>query len=170
MAHPLPPNPYIALGVPKDASLAVIKSSYRKLALDYHPDRIKDDSDEARIAKAAQRFWEIQKAYEILCDDNSRSRYDESVKLAGLRAKPRHGRTVQVRGVSTASLEQAPKPIYNESYRDEVRHLASDSSEDDSSDGSSDDSSDDSSENDSLEDTMEGLDGPFQQASGPRIG
>lgn len=60
---------YEVLGVKKDASKSEIKSAYRKLAKQYHPDRNKE-------ADAETRFKEIQEAYEILTDEQKRSAYD----------------------------------------------------------------------------------------------
>ena len=105
MAYPLPPDPYMALGVPKDASLAVIRSAHRKLVLTCHPDRIKDEER----AEAAQKFRKVQAAYEILRDESSRSRYDETVKLAELRAEMREisrpDQTAQGSGVLNLEAE-----------------------------------------------------------------
>ncbi|GAB7353061.1 hypothetical protein MBLNU459_g3611t1 [Dothideomycetes sp. NU459] len=82
MASPLPPDPYVALGVAKDATPAQIKTTYRKLALKCHPDKV---TDESQKAAAADQFHRIQQAYEIIGDDDKRSRYDAQVKLAELR-------------------------------------------------------------------------------------
>jgi molecular chaperone DnaJ len=61
---------YEVLGVPRDATVAVIKSSYRKLALQYHPDKNPGD------AAAEEKFKEAAEAYSVLCDPEKRSRYD----------------------------------------------------------------------------------------------
>lgn len=82
MSSPLPPDPYVALGVAKDATSAQIKTTYRKLALKCHPDKV---TDESQKASAADQFHRIQQAYEIIGDDEKRSRYDAQVKLAELR-------------------------------------------------------------------------------------
>ncbi|KAK8211581.1 hypothetical protein M8818_003236 [Zalaria obscura] len=82
MASPLAPDPYLALGIPSTATSTQIKQTYRKLALKYHPDKV---TNEAEKAAAADKFHEIQQAYEILGDDDRRSRYDAQVKLAELR-------------------------------------------------------------------------------------
>jgi molecular chaperone DnaJ len=60
---------YEVLGVPKAAGKDEIKSAYRKLALQYHPDRNKS-------ADAEERFKEISEAYAVLSDDEKRKRYD----------------------------------------------------------------------------------------------
>ena len=62
---------YDVLGVGKSASQDEIKSAYRKLALQYHPDRNPDD------AAAEDKFKEAAVAYEILSDQDKRQRYDQ---------------------------------------------------------------------------------------------
>jgi molecular chaperone DnaJ len=60
---------YEVLGVTKAAGKDEIKSAYRKLALQYHPDRNKS-------AGAEEKFKEISEAYAVLSDDEKRRRYD----------------------------------------------------------------------------------------------
>jgi curved DNA-binding protein CbpA len=84
MASPLPPDPYAALGVPKDATLATIRSAHRKLVLTCHPDKVYDESVKAQ---KAEQFHLVQQAYEILSDETKRASYDNQVKLAELRAE-----------------------------------------------------------------------------------
>ncbi|KAK7521270.1 DnaJ domain-containing protein, partial [Phyllosticta citriasiana] len=72
MASPLPPDPYAALGVAKDATAAAIKTAYRKLALKSHPDKFPDTEK----AQKADEFHRIQQAYEILADTDRRERYN----------------------------------------------------------------------------------------------
>jgi molecular chaperone DnaJ len=62
---------YAVLAVPRDASLEDVKKAYRKLALQYHPDRNPGD-------KAAEdRFKAATEAYEVLCDPEKRRIYDQ---------------------------------------------------------------------------------------------
>ncbi len=61
---------YEILSVSRDANGDVIKKSYRKLAMKYHPDRNPDDS------KAEECFKEAAEAYEVLSDQKKRQIYD----------------------------------------------------------------------------------------------
>ncbi len=61
---------YDVLGVPKGANKDDIKAAYRKLALQFHPDRNKSP-------EATERFKEISEAYAILSDDEKRGQYDQ---------------------------------------------------------------------------------------------
>lgn len=63
-------DPYSILGVPRTASEADIKSAYRKLAKELHPDRNKDNP------KAAEKFSEVTSAYDLLSDKTKRAQYD----------------------------------------------------------------------------------------------
>src|SRR5713226_3896867 len=61
---------YDILGVTKSASADEIKKAYRKLALQYHPDRNK-------TKEAEEKFKEVTKAYEVLSDATKKQTYDQ---------------------------------------------------------------------------------------------
>ena len=61
---------YKILGVEKGATIDEIKKAYRKLALQYHPDR---GGDEA----TAKKFKEASEAYQVLSDPQKRAQYDQ---------------------------------------------------------------------------------------------
>ena len=62
---------YELLGVQKNASEAEIKKAFRKMAMRYHPDRNPDDKE------SEGKFKEVKEAYEVLSDNQKRSRYDQ---------------------------------------------------------------------------------------------
>lgn len=63
-------DPYSLLGVARGADEAAIKSAYRKLAKALHPDRNKDNP------KAAEKFSEVTRAYDLLSDKDKRAQFD----------------------------------------------------------------------------------------------
>ncbi|MCM1439044.1 MAG: molecular chaperone DnaJ [Roseburia sp.] len=71
-------NYYDVLGVPKNASQDQIKSAYRKLAKQYHPDFHPGD------AAAAEKFKEINEANETLSDEGKRKQYDYELEHPGM--------------------------------------------------------------------------------------
>lgn len=63
-------DPYSVLGVARTASEAEIKSAYRKLAKQYHPDRNTDNP------QAAEKFAQATNAYDLLSDKDKRAQFD----------------------------------------------------------------------------------------------
>lgn len=62
---------YEVLGVDKNVDAQALKKAYRKLAMQYHPDRNPDNKE------AEEKFKEISEAYEVLSDDTKRQTYDQ---------------------------------------------------------------------------------------------
>lgn len=88
-------DPYTILGVPRTASEADIKSAYRKLAKELHPDRNTDNP------KAAEKFSEATSAYDLLSDKAKRAQFDRGEidgegnpanPFAGMGGRPGYGR------------------------------------------------------------------------------
>ena len=67
---------YEILGVKKDASADELKKQYRKLSLQFHPDRQAGKSDAEKKA-AEEKFKEISEAYAVLSDPDKRQKYDQ---------------------------------------------------------------------------------------------
>ncbi len=68
---------YSVLGLEKGASKEEVKKAYRKLAMKYHPDRTKGDSE------AEQKFKEVNAAYQVLGDDAKKQQYDTYGSVGG---------------------------------------------------------------------------------------
>src|SRR3954447_3485557 len=71
-ANPESNNAYEILGVPRDASPAVLRQAFRKLALKHHPDAVPAEEK----AAAAAVFAKINQANELLRDPEKRKKYD----------------------------------------------------------------------------------------------
>ena len=67
------PNYYKIIGIPRDATQGEIKKKFRELAKKTHPDKTKEDSEEEMV--------ELNKAYEVLSDEESREKYDKYLKV-----------------------------------------------------------------------------------------
>ena len=67
------PNYYEILGIPRDATQKEIKNKFRELVKKTHPDKTKEDSEEEMV--------ELNKAYEVLSDKESRESYDKYLKV-----------------------------------------------------------------------------------------
>jgi len=78
-------NYYKVLGVSHDADVETIKSQYRKLAKENHPDLNPGNS------AAEARFKEIGEAWEVLGDADKRAKYDQSRTPTKAKAKTKRG-------------------------------------------------------------------------------
>ncbi len=65
-------NFYAVLGIPRDADDGAIRNAYRILARQYHPDR--------GAGSCAEKFRQVNEAYETLIDHGSRESYDCSLR------------------------------------------------------------------------------------------
>lgn len=63
---------YEVLGISRDSTTDEVRKAYRKLALEWHPDK-----NQTRIEEAEVKFKEISEAYQVLSDPHERSWYDE---------------------------------------------------------------------------------------------
>jgi DnaJ family protein C protein 3 len=70
---------YKVLGIPRDASVKEIRRAYRQLALEWHPDKNRDDPAKHELSE--KKYQEITEAYEILTDEEKRRRYDSGEDL-----------------------------------------------------------------------------------------
>ncbi len=67
------PNYYEILGVSRNATQEKIKNKFRELAKKTHPDKTKEDSEEEMV--------ELNRAYEVLSDEERREKYDKYLKV-----------------------------------------------------------------------------------------
>ena len=78
---------YQILNVSQDASAQDIKKAFRRLALQYHPDRNPEN-----VREAGEKFKKINEAYEVLGDEQKRWQYD---RLTSLSSYPRRTMPVE---------------------------------------------------------------------------
>ncbi|KAF1645504.1 hypothetical protein FQA23_0006810, partial [Aptenodytes patagonicus] len=67
---------YKILGAKPSDSLAELKQKYQKLALLYHPDKQKADAPAGEVEERVQRFIEIDQAWKILGNEETKKEYD----------------------------------------------------------------------------------------------
>lgn len=88
-------DPYSTLGIARTASEKEVKSAYRKLAKELHPDKNKDNP------KAAEKFSEATNAYDLLSDKNKRAQFDRGeIDAEGNPMNPFAGMGGRPRGAS----------------------------------------------------------------------
>ncbi|KAK4044891.1 hypothetical protein C8A01DRAFT_31077 [Parachaetomium inaequale] len=81
MTSTLPPDPWKALGVERDADKSEIRTAYKKLVLKCHPDKIQDPTLKAL---KVDEFQKVQEAWELLNDDAGLAKYQQKLRLAEL--------------------------------------------------------------------------------------
>lgn len=114
-------DPFEALGLPRSASTATIKSRYRELARRYHPNR-HQGSEESKAALSAQ-FQSVHQAWKCLVEPEKRRRYLELLRLA----EEQDALLAQMADLLNANQRQAN--LTNQSHHD--GHVSSDADEDD---------------------------------------
>jgi molecular chaperone DnaJ len=98
---------YDILGVDPDCSKQDIKAAYKRLAIRYHPDKLKDGaSDEDK-----ERFVKISQAYEILSDDEKRANYDRFGAVDEAPSTPAYNEFMDILGFMFAKKTNSINPI-----------------------------------------------------------
>lgn len=101
-------NYYLTLGVSQNASVEEIKTAFRSLARQYHPDLNPGDS------VSAEKFKQISQAYDVLSDSSKRRRYDRQIPLQ----QPQRSTTTYYK---TSSSRVSPKTAQDYYSRGTVR-------------------------------------------------
>jgi len=81
------PNYYTILQVSQQANLEEIKKSFRKLALQFHPDKV----EESKREEAKRQFQELHIAYKTLSNPEKKEKYDYELRYGEHRREHRGG-------------------------------------------------------------------------------
>lgn len=98
------PDYYHALDLPPDASLSQIKSAYRRLSLEHHPDRTGRADDDAQ-------FRRIKEAYETLSDAQRRAEYDRQRRRPQRSGSPGRSGPIEEVGPRRAKSHFSPPSV-----------------------------------------------------------
>ena len=101
-------NYYETLGVTESASQEEIKKAYRKLSLQFHPDR------NSNSPESTSKFQNINAAYEVVGDDDKRKQYDMQTRMGGMAFM--HGGGMHGGGMPTfftSDVDMDPADIIN---------------------------------------------------------
>ncbi len=93
---------YTLIGVDDRATLAEIKSAFRKFGRRYHPDRFAGQPPE-KVEKAAQIYRRGSEAYVVLTDERTRKAYDAALRQGKLRL------SLEEQSAATRDVAAAPK-------------------------------------------------------------
>lgn len=99
MHSKIPHDPYKTLGIPRDATLSLIRNARRKLILEHHPDRNPETEKQACLAK----FLAIEEAYKVLSDPAQRKEYDQQTNS---------GEAYRIRRFSEETSRKATEYLY----------------------------------------------------------
>ncbi len=105
---------YEILGIERNADNETIKKAYRKLAMQYHPDRNPDDSD------AENKFKEVGEAYSVLSDANRRARYDRFGHAGAQGSDPFSGFGFDSRGFDPFDLFKSVFEGFSAGFGDDI--------------------------------------------------
>lgn len=108
-------NHYQTLGVSETATDAEIKSAYRKLAMEHHPDR------NGGSAESEAKLKELNQAYDALKDPSKRAIYDEQRKWGGPKDYGSGFRKKYNWGTDDASMEDTLRDLYDTIIRESQR-------------------------------------------------
>jgi DnaJ-like protein len=102
-------DPYATLGVARGATTGQVRSAYRRLAKEFHPDVRKDP-------QATERMRQINQAWEILSDPSRRARHDGSA-VRTTAARPAHWGPAANAYAYRAPQSATARPAWAPSYR-----------------------------------------------------
>lgn len=107
----LPPDPWKALGVERNADKAEIRAAYKKLVLKCHPDKVQDATLKAQ---KQEEFQKVQQAWELLNDDAERAKYEaQLLKLATAKSQD----ATLKNSANTSVPRSSPATYYNVNIR-----------------------------------------------------
>lgn len=92
---------YGILGVNVDASAEDIKKAFRQLALQHHPDH-----NRGNVEEAESKFKEINEAYEVLGNEETRWRYDSLTRFSGISRNTASGDDIFGDGVESDDMSE----------------------------------------------------------------
>jgi curved DNA-binding protein CbpA len=79
---------YGALGIEKSTTKSELRKAYRKLSLEFHPDKTTLPKDEATV-----KFYDVSQAYELLKNEGRRAEYDEFIRSLPSQFRPVYGQS-----------------------------------------------------------------------------